>query len=85
MLAASKSPCEARIPEVKAPVLVLMGSKDPDFDDPAVEARLVADRLHGRLVMVDGAGHYPHVEMPADAAPAIIDFLGDANGKKSGA
>ncbi len=84
-LAASKSPCEARIPEVKAPVLVLMGSKDPDFDDPAVEARLVADRLHGRLVMVDGAGHYPHVEMPADAAPAIIDFLGDANGKKSGA
>jgi hypothetical protein len=25
--------------------------------------------------MIDGAGHYPHAEMPEATAPAIIDFL----------
>jgi pimeloyl-ACP methyl ester carboxylesterase len=80
MMVASKASCEARIPEVKAPVLVLMGTRDPDFGDPAAEANLVANRLHGHLVMVDGAGHYPHVEMPREVEPAIIKFLGDANG-----
>jgi len=86
MIDASKASCEARIPEVKAPVLVVMGTKDPDFGDPAAEAKLVANRLHGHLVMVDGAGHYPHVEMHKEVEPAIIKFLGDANGgKKIGA
>jgi pimeloyl-ACP methyl ester carboxylesterase len=80
MADASKASCEARIPEVIAPVLVLMGSKDPDFSDPAAEAKLVADRLHGRLAMIDGAGHYPHAEMPAKVELVIIKFLGGANG-----
>lgn len=79
-LDASKASCEARIAAVKAPVLVIMGSKDPDFSDPAVEANLVATRLHGELIMVDGAGHYPHAEMPDKVGPAIIKFLVDANG-----
>jgi hypothetical protein len=25
--------------------------------------------------MIDGAGHYPHAEMPEKTAPPIIDFL----------
>jgi pimeloyl-ACP methyl ester carboxylesterase len=75
MLAASKQPCEARIPEVKQPALVVMGSRDPDFKDPAAEGRLVADRLRGELLMVEGAGHYPHAEMPDVVAPAIVAFL----------
>jgi pimeloyl-ACP methyl ester carboxylesterase len=84
MIDASKAPCEARIPEVKAPVLVLMGTKDPDFGDPAEEAKLVAHRLHGHLVMVAGAGHYPHVEMHDEVGPMIVKFLGDANGSTIG-
>jgi pimeloyl-ACP methyl ester carboxylesterase len=84
MLGASKAPCEARIPQVKARVLVIMGSKDPDFSDPAAEANLVARRLHGDLLMVDGAGHYPHVEMPEKVEPSIIKFLGGvADGTKN--
>jgi len=84
MLDASKAPCEARIPEVKAPVLVIMGTMDPDFADPAVEAKLVAGRLRGQLVMIDGAGHYPHVEMPNEVEPSIIKFLGGVNGGQNG-
>jgi pimeloyl-ACP methyl ester carboxylesterase len=75
MMSLSKADVEARLGEVQAPVLVLMGSKDPDFPDPAAEARLVAERLNGRAALVEGAGHYPHAEMPEKAAPLILDFL----------
>ncbi|MGE0544772.1 MAG: alpha/beta fold hydrolase [Dehalococcoidia bacterium] len=75
MLGASKAAVEARLADVEAPVLVVMGSKDPDFPDPAAEARLVAERLNGRVMLIDGAGHYPHVEMPEATAPAILAFL----------
>jgi pimeloyl-ACP methyl ester carboxylesterase len=78
MIFASQAPCEARIPKVHAPVLVVMGTRDPDFDDPAVEADWVATHLHGKKLMVDGAGHYPHVEYPDIVAPAVIEFVKDA-------
>lgn len=75
MLAASKAPCEARMPEVRARTLVVMGSRDPDFADPGAEARLVASRLSGDVCMVEGAGHYPHAEMPEQLAPTLTSFL----------
>ncbi len=75
LIFASQAPCEARIPDVHAPVLVIMGTRDSDFDDPAAEADWVATHLHGKKLMVDGAGHYPHVEYPEVVAPAVIDFV----------
>lgn len=75
MFAADVSVCEARFPDVRTPALVLMGSKDPDFPDPAAEAALVAGRLHGTVEMIDGAGHYPQTEFPAETASAILAFL----------
>jgi pimeloyl-ACP methyl ester carboxylesterase len=52
-----------------------MGTRDSDFNDPAAEADWVATHLHGKKLMVDGAGHYPHVEYPEVVAPAVIDFV----------
>jgi pimeloyl-ACP methyl ester carboxylesterase len=78
LIFASQAPCEARIPNVHAPVLVVMGTKDSDFSDPAAEADWVATHLHGKKLMVDGAGHYPHVEYPAIVAPAVIEFINEA-------
>ncbi|MCA9623782.1 MAG: alpha/beta fold hydrolase [Myxococcales bacterium] len=75
MLADDKSACEARIPEVRARTLVMMGSRDPDFPKPEAEARLVAERLSAEHVMIEGAGHYPHAEMPDLVAPRIASFL----------
>ena len=40
MLAASKMASEQRLPRVQQPVMVLMGSKDPDFKDPEAEGAL---------------------------------------------
>ncbi len=75
MLAASKSASEQRLAHVKAPVLVLMGAKDPDFKAPEVEARWVAEKVNAQLHMIEGAGHYPHAEMPEVVAPLVLAFL----------
>jgi pimeloyl-ACP methyl ester carboxylesterase len=80
MLAATKTDVETRLGEVRAPTLVVMGSKDPDFDDPKVEADTVARLLKGHAVMIDGAGHYPQAGMPDVTAPAILDFIAGKTG-----
>ncbi|MGH2371527.1 MAG: alpha/beta fold hydrolase, partial [Chloroflexota bacterium] len=67
--------------EVRAPTLVLMGTRDPDFKDPQAEARLVGERLRGAVAMVQGAGHYPHAELPDHVAPHILAFLNHHAGR----
>jgi pimeloyl-ACP methyl ester carboxylesterase len=69
------APVEARLGEATAPALVVMGSADPDFPDPAAEAAWIAGRVTARVVMVPGAGHYPHAEYPEIVNPAVVEFL----------
>lgn len=71
----SHAPVEARLDEVQAPTLVVMGERDPDFPDPAAEAQLVARRLGGEVLMVPDAGHYPQAEYPEVVTPAVVEFL----------
>jgi pimeloyl-ACP methyl ester carboxylesterase len=52
-----------------------MGDRDPDFADPRGEAAYIAGRLRAAVVMVPGAGHYPHAEYPEVVTPAILGFL----------
>ncbi len=80
MLRASKADVGARLAAVKAPTLVIMGGKDPDFADPAREANEVARLLHGTARMIEGVGHYPHVEVPETIASAIAAFAGYRSG-----
>lgn len=81
MIRASKRASEERIPQVDKPVLVLMGSKDPDFKEPETEAKWVADNLKGTYTMIDGAGHYPHAEMPEITGTLMLEFMQSLNGK----
>ena len=71
----SRQPSEARLAQVKNLSLVIMGSKDQDFPDPGAEGKIVAEQTGGKLVIIDGAGHYPQTEMPHETAPHIINFL----------
>lgn len=66
---------DTRLEQVKAPALVVMGSKDPDFKDPAGEARWISEQIRGECLVVEGAGHYPHTEMPEISGPRIVEFL----------
>jgi pimeloyl-ACP methyl ester carboxylesterase len=75
MLTASKAASAERVPRVKTPALVIMGSRDPDFKDPEAEARWVSEALHAAFHMIPDAGHYPHAEMPEVAGPLILSFL----------
>jgi pimeloyl-ACP methyl ester carboxylesterase len=70
-------PAEARLSGVTAPTLILMGDKDPDFKDPAAEARWIGDALKAEVVMVPDAGHYPHAQQPDVSASAVLTFLGN--------
>ncbi|WP_419806207.1 alpha/beta fold hydrolase [Terriglobus sp.] len=70
-----KSDTEAMLTKTELPVLVVMGTKDADFPDPAAEAEWAKDRLGAELLLVQGAGHYPHTEMPEQVGPAVVSFL----------
>jgi pimeloyl-ACP methyl ester carboxylesterase len=74
-LRATKADVEMRLDKVRAPTLVVMGSKDPDFADPEIEALAIARILRGRTAMVENAGHYPHVEVPLATASMMGPFL----------
>lgn len=69
------APAEARLADVKAPVLVVMGDRDPDFKDPVAEATWIGEALRGEVVMVTEAGHYPHAQQPEVTTAAILGFL----------
>jgi len=66
---------QERLGDVRAPVLTLMGELDPDFPDPAAEARWIAGALNAETVMVGQAGHYPQSQQPEACASAILSFL----------
>ncbi len=72
-----------RIPEVKAPVKVIIGSKDPDFKNPSAELEKLQKLFDADTAMIEGAGHYPHVEFPEITGNGILEYLGDKiNAKK---
>ena len=65
---------EARLGRVGVPSLVIMGTADVDWPDPAAEAEWIAAQLGSDWLMLDGAGHHPHVEFPAQVAAAVAGF-----------
>jgi len=68
--------CEARLEKVHRPTLILFGSRDPDFPDPAAEGKLLAVRTGGSTEIIPDAGHYPHEEDPTGLADRVAGFIG---------
>ncbi|GAA2214449.1 alpha/beta hydrolase [Nonomuraea monospora] len=63
---------------VRSPALIVMGAQDPDWADPEAEANGIVAGMApgvGSVVMIEGAGHYPHAQYPAEVARAILGFL----------
>ncbi|MDT0304733.1 alpha/beta fold hydrolase [Streptomonospora wellingtoniae] len=68
----------AQLGGVRCPVLVVMGTLDPDWADPHAEGSAVVDALPsglGRLEMIEGAGHYPHDQFPDQVVSLLLSFL----------
>jgi pimeloyl-ACP methyl ester carboxylesterase len=72
-------PAEARLPDVAAPAIVVMGDLDPDFPDPRAEADWIAGKLHAEVVMVPDAGHYPQSQQSEVTGEAVMRFLAEVN------
>ena len=68
----------AQLGNVRCPVLVVEGSLDPDWVDPRAEGEAIVAALPaglGRLEVIEGSGHYPHVQHPDQVASLVVDFL----------
>ncbi|MEE2046778.1 alpha/beta hydrolase, partial [Nocardiopsis tropica] len=69
----------AHLGDVRCPVLVVMGTLDPDWADPHAEGTAIVDALPsglGRLEVIEGAGHYPHDQFPERVVTLVLAFLG---------
>ncbi|WP_214323345.1 alpha/beta fold hydrolase [Nonomuraea sediminis] len=70
----------ARLADLRCPALVIEGSLDPDWSDPQAEGEGIVAAMPaglGRVEMIEGAGHYAHVQFPDEVAAAVLRFLKD--------
>ncbi|MGW3427832.1 alpha/beta fold hydrolase [Streptomyces melanosporofaciens] len=68
----------AQLGNVRCPVLVVMGTLDPDWADPHAEGSAIVEALPsglGHLEMIDGAGHYPHDQFPDQVVSLMLAFV----------
>lgn len=64
----------ARLKEIKTPILVLCGDKDPGT--PPAMSEAIRDNAPGsKLVMIPGAAHLANLENPAAFTRALREFL----------
>jgi pimeloyl-ACP methyl ester carboxylesterase len=65
-------------PHIKVKALVLGGDKDgPDFPE---RAKHIADTIPGgQLVLIPGAGHVPHIQVPDIFNRELLKFLKSGN------
>jgi pimeloyl-ACP methyl ester carboxylesterase len=63
-LVADREGVAERMLAIDVPTLTIFGSLDDHFADPVAMAAETATELTGEKLVVEGAGHYPHVEKP---------------------
>jgi pimeloyl-ACP methyl ester carboxylesterase len=64
-------PAYARVGEIRAPTLVLIGS----LDSADGANHLIAGIPGARKVVFEGAGHLPNIEQPDEFNHVVLDFL----------
>jgi pimeloyl-ACP methyl ester carboxylesterase len=62
-----------RLPEVRAPALMVTGAEDPKYSELA--RRMALQMPGARHVVVPGAGHTVHLEAPAAWVDEVVSFL----------
>ena len=67
---------EARVDEIQAPAIIVIGELDPDYADPAAELAWSGERIGADTVLVPDAGHYPQTQRPELVVPPVLAFLG---------
>lgn len=66
--------CRAGLGDISRPTLVIAAAEDPST--PPEHGALIAEGIPGaRLVVLDGASHFAHVERPDVFAQAVLEHL----------
>jgi pimeloyl-ACP methyl ester carboxylesterase len=63
-LFSSKIGCEEKLDFIEVPVMIVMGGKDPDFENPKDELDWIGNKTGGKKYLFPDSGHYPHREEP---------------------
>jgi 2-succinyl-6-hydroxy-2,4-cyclohexadiene-1-carboxylate synthase len=58
------------------PVLAIAGARDDGYSRAA--KRIASTAPHGRAIIVEDAGHAPHLQRPHEVADLLTEFLGEA-------
>lgn len=65
--------------QIRCPVLIVQGMRDPDFPDPAAAAaasrQWLTSAASTAVAMIEDAGHYPHVDRPEATADHVVAFM----------
>jgi pimeloyl-ACP methyl ester carboxylesterase len=70
-----EQPLDERLRRVGKPLLVIMGAEEQAIDDPAEALAQYASTIPGtRTELIEGAGHSPNVEKPAQTARLLLEF-----------
>lgn len=62
------------LPRIQAPTLILWGSRDEEVPRSAMET-MHARIPQSRLVVLEGAGHFPFLDAPEECCRRLRDFL----------
>jgi pimeloyl-ACP methyl ester carboxylesterase len=64
-----------RVPRIDVPMLLLQGTADQYGSAEQLHAAARAATAPTETVMIDGAGHAPHLERPEETLAAVVEFL----------
>jgi pimeloyl-ACP methyl ester carboxylesterase len=62
------------LPAIQAPTLILWGDRDQEVPRRAMEM-MAAKIPNARLMVFEGAGHFPFLDMPEKFCGALVEFL----------
>jgi pimeloyl-ACP methyl ester carboxylesterase len=69
-----ESPLDQRLRLHHPPLMVMFGAEEQIVDDPREALSAYADIPNARTALIQGAGHSPNVEKPAETATLIINL-----------
>ncbi len=73
--AAARHDARARLHDIRAETMVLVGQRDP-LITVSSQRKLLANIPHARFDVIDGAGHDVTAEAPDACAQHVLDFVG---------
>jgi pimeloyl-ACP methyl ester carboxylesterase len=63
------------VPRIAVPMLLLQGTADAYGSPEQIRAAARAARVPAETVLLDGTGHAPHLERPAETLSAVAPFI----------